>query len=115
MGTREKSFFFTQTLILHFLEKKSQNMEGVDPRQLQAMQQLMAQDPEIVKMQKMAEMKALIHEHANRCWERCKVGSQARNSSLSSSSKSCLNNCVRNWYTSQTCVNEYMEKKLGNK
>ena len=31
------------------------------------------------------------------------------------SAQNCLHNCVQNWFTSQTCVNEYMEKKLGNK
>ena len=58
-------------------------MEGVDPRQIQMIQKLAQSDPEIMKMQKMAEMKALIHEHTNRCWERCDIGKQARNSSLS--------------------------------
>ena len=58
----------------------------MDPRQQQAaaaIQKMAQMDPEFVKMQKIAEMKALIHEHTSRCWETCNLGDQARNSSLS--------------------------------
>ena len=62
-------------------------MDGVDARQIQAIQKLAQADPEIMKMQKMAELKAIVHEHTNRCWERCDIGREARNSSLSKNFK----------------------------
>ena len=58
----------------------------MDPRQQQAAAaiQKMAQiDPEFVKMKNLAEMKAFISEQTSRCWKRCNLGDQARNSSLS--------------------------------
>ena len=58
----------------------------MDPRQQQAaaaIQKMAQMDPEFVKMQKLAEMKAFISEQTSRCWERCNLGDQARNSSLS--------------------------------
>ena len=45
----------------------------MDPRQQQAaaaIQKMAQVDPEFVKMQKLAEMKAFISEQTSRCWER---------------------------------------------
>ena len=53
----------------------------MDPRQQQAaaaIQKMAQMDPEFVKMQKIAEMKALIHEHTSRCWETCNLGDNAK-------------------------------------
>jgi len=90
----------------------------MDPRQQQAaaaIQKMAQMDPEFVKLQKIAEMKALIHEHTSRCWETCNLGDQARNSSLTGNAKNCLDLCVNNFFRAQEAVGEYMEKKLGNK
>ena len=120
-------------------------MEGVDPRQikvgnglknvklclLQALQALAQQDPEIIKLTQLAEYRALVHEHTQRCWKRCDIAAYARNSSIrkfgqknknfnnfsfsAAAAENCLNNCVQNWFTSQSCAGDYMDKKLGNK
>ena len=58
----------------------------MDPRQQQAaaaIQKMAQMDPEFVKMQKLAEMKAFISEQTSYCWERCNLGDQAKKSSLS--------------------------------
>lgn len=94
------------------------------------LQQMAQRDPEIIKISKKAEFRALVHEHTQRCWDRCSIGQYARNTSIGSffvffhtlivslkagSGKTCLSTCVNNWFVSQNCVNEYMEKKMGNK
>lgn len=61
-------------------------MFRMDPQQaqaLQAIQQLAAADPEVQILQQKAQFKAAIHEHTNRCWEKCKLGAEAQQSSLS--------------------------------
>lgn len=61
-------------------------MFRMDAQQAQAMQliqQLAAQDPEIQILQQKAQFKAAIHEHTARCWEKCKLGQEAEQSSLS--------------------------------
>merc|ERR1712106_1290957 len=103
--------------ISSFLQRKPQNrnMDGMSQQQMQMLQQMAQRDPDIIKISKKAEFRALVHEHTQRCWDRCHVEQYARNSSLASSGQTCLFNCVNNWFISQNCVNEYMEKKMGNK
>ena len=106
-------------------------MDGMSQQQMQMLQQMAQRDPDIIKISKKAEFRALVHEHTQRCWDRCHIEQYARNSSLgsflfftfslsffltsASSGQTCLFNCVNNWFISQNCVNEYMEKKMGNK
>ena len=61
-------------------------MDAQQAQALQAIQQLAAQDPEVQKLQQKAQFKAAIHEHTDRCWKKCKLGSEAQQSSLSTSS-----------------------------
>ncbi|CBY21975.1 unnamed protein product [Oikopleura dioica] len=83
---------------------------------IQAIQQLAAQDPEIQKLQAQAQFKSVIHGHTDRCWEKCNLGKEATQSSLSGRAKSCLDNCVRNFFTCEGTVNEVMQKMTsGNK
>ena len=58
------------------------------------------------------------------------MGAYARNSSIrkfdrklfevtfnfvAAQAENCLNLCVQNWFTSQACAGDYMDKKLGKK
>jgi hypothetical protein len=86
----------------------------MDPNQaakLQAIQGMAAQDPEFVKLQQVIEFKAAVHEHTSRCWEKCNIKNEAFNSSLSGGAKTCLDNCVINFFKAQQAAAEFMEKK----
>ena len=58
-------------------------MDAQQAQAMQLIQQLAAQDPEIQILQQKAQFKAAIHEHTARCWEKCKLGQEAEQSSLS--------------------------------
>jgi hypothetical protein len=88
----------------------------MDPQQAQAMQliqQLAAQDPEIQTLQQKSQFKQAIHEHTSRCWEKCNLAKEAQQSSLSSGAKSCLDNCVRNFFECQAQVTEFVQKRAS--
>ena len=46
------------------------------------MEALAQRDPEIIKLNQLAEYRALVHEHTQRCWKKCDMGAYARNSSI---------------------------------
>merc|ERR1712168_789965 len=96
------------------LTEKKNNLK-MEAQQMQMLQQMAQRDPDIIKISKKAEFRALVHEHTQRCWDRCSIGQYARNTSIAGSGKTCLSTCVNNWFISQNSVNEYMEKKMGNK
>jgi hypothetical protein len=58
-------------------------MDAQQAQAMQAIQQMAAQDPEIQIMQQKAQFKTAIHEHTNRCWEKCNLSADAQQSSLS--------------------------------
>jgi len=86
-------------------------MDAQQAQAMQLIQQLAAQDPEIQILQQKAQFKAAIHEHTARCWEKCKLGQEAEQSSLSGRAKTCLDYCVKNFFEAQQHTQEFISKR----